>query len=138
MSNTVVTNDTQDVNDVLASIRKLVSQEAQARSEEALQLTPAQKIDETLMLTPEHKVVKDATHDRLVLETPAQTQVQTPVVAEVEEEPAAPFQDEVALRALVSEMIREELQGELGNRITRNVRKLVRQEVQNALKARGS
>jgi len=128
MSNLVVTNETQDVDDVLASIRKLVSQEAQARSQEALQLTSAQEVDKTLMLTPEHKVVQDAATDRLVLDAP--------VVTGVEEEPAAPFQDEVALRALVSEMIREELQGELGNRITRNVRKMVAQEVQNALGAR--
>lgn len=41
-----------------------------------------------------------------------------------------------ALRPLVSAMIREELQGELGERITRNVRKLVRQEVNRALSVR--
>ena len=37
------------------------------------------------------------------------------------------------LRQLVARMIREELQGVLGERITRNVRKLVRREVQRAL-----
>ena len=41
-----------------------------------------------------------------------------------------------ALRPLISAMIREELQGELGERITRNVRKLVRQEVNRALSVR--
>ncbi len=41
--------------------------------------------------------------------------------------------DEEALRALVSEIIRKELQGTLGERITRNVRKLVRREIQRAL-----
>jgi len=41
--------------------------------------------------------------------------------------------DEAALRALVSEIIRKELQGTLGERITRNVRKLVRREIQRAL-----
>lgn len=45
------------------------------------------------------------------------------------------FADE-ALRLLVSALIREELQGELGERITRNVRKLVRREIQRALAAR--
>ena len=40
------------------------------------------------------------------------------------------------LRDLVAGMIREELQGELGARITRNVRKLVRREIQRALAAR--
>lgn len=45
--------------------------------------------------------------------------------------------DEAALRALIATIIREELQGELGERITRNVRKLVRQEIQRALDAKG-
>lgn len=40
------------------------------------------------------------------------------------------------LRLLISSMIRDELQGELGERITRNVRKLVRQEVHRALSVR--
>lgn len=44
--------------------------------------------------------------------------------------------DEEALRDLIREMIREELQGELGARITRNVRKLVRAEVNRALASR--
>lgn len=39
------------------------------------------------------------------------------------------------LRDLISDVIREELQGPLGERITRNVRKLVRQEVARALEA---
>ncbi|SIS50801.1 hypothetical protein [Phaeovulum vinaykumarii] len=44
-----------------------------------------------------------------------------------------PLLDEEALRILVSDIIREELQGTLGERITRNVRKLVRREIQRAL-----
>lgn len=44
--------------------------------------------------------------------------------------------DEDTLRELVSQMVREELQGELGDRITRNVRKLVRREIQRALASR--
>ena len=39
------------------------------------------------------------------------------------------------LRDLISDVIREELQGPLGERITRNVRKLVRQEIARALEA---
>lgn len=46
---------------------------------------------------------------------------------------AEDFLDEDALRALVSDIVREELQGPLGERITRNVRKLVRREIQRAL-----
>ncbi len=37
--------------------------------------------------------------------------------------------DEEALREMVSELVRQELQGALGARITRNVRKLVRREI---------
>ncbi len=44
--------------------------------------------------------------------------------------------DEDSLRALVSEIIREELQGTLGERITRSVRKLVRREIARALAGR--
>ncbi len=41
--------------------------------------------------------------------------------------------DEAGLRDLVADIVREELQGVLGERITRNVRKLVRREIQRAL-----
>ena len=37
--------------------------------------------------------------------------------------------DEAMLRDLVAEIVRQELQGALGERITRNVRKLVRREI---------
>ncbi|GHC46846.1 DUF2497 domain-containing protein [Neogemmobacter tilapiae] len=42
-----------------------------------------------------------------------------------------------ALRDLVREVLRAELQGEFGERITRNVRKLVRAEIARALMSRG-
>jgi hypothetical protein len=45
------------------------------------------------------------------------------------------FLDEDALRDLVTEIVRAELQGALGERITRNVRKLVRREIHRALTA---
>ncbi|MEO1239824.1 MAG: hypothetical protein AAFW64_09280 [Pseudomonadota bacterium] len=51
-----------------------------------------------------------------------------------EDEPA--ILDESGLRDLVAEIVREELQGGLGERITRNVRKLVRAEIQRAFAAR--
>jgi hypothetical protein len=44
--------------------------------------------------------------------------------------------DEAVLRDLVRDLIREELSGTLGERITRNVRKLVRAEINRALTAR--
>ena len=44
--------------------------------------------------------------------------------------------DEAALRALIAEVVREELTGDLGERMTRNLRRLVRREVQQALAAK--
>jgi len=44
--------------------------------------------------------------------------------------------DEETLRDMVSEIVRGELQGDLGQRITRNVRKLVRREIHRALASR--
>ncbi len=44
--------------------------------------------------------------------------------------------DEADLRELVAELLQQELQGPLGERITRNVRKLVRREIHRALAAR--
>ncbi len=45
------------------------------------------------------------------------------------------YLDEDSLREMVAEIVRSELQGALGERITRNVRKLVRREIQRALAA---
>lgn len=43
--------------------------------------------------------------------------------------------DEAALRTIVMDIVREELQGPMGERITRNVRKLVRREIMRVLNA---
>lgn len=56
-----------------------------------------------------------------------------PLTLGAEEEAAL---DEDMLRDLVAEIVREELSGALGERITRNVRKLVRREIMRALSAR--
>lgn len=58
--------------------------------------------------------------------------------AELDEDLAAylqedQFLDEETLRNLVIEIVRQELQGTLGERITRNVRKLVRKEIYRVL-----
>ncbi|MEM6848087.1 MAG: hypothetical protein AAF580_08435 [Pseudomonadota bacterium] len=45
--------------------------------------------------------------------------------------------DEDALRLMVGDILRQELQGALGERITRNVRKLVRREIHRALVSKG-
>jgi hypothetical protein len=49
---------------------------------------------------------------------------------------AAPAIDDAQLRALIATLLREELQGPLGERITRNIRKLVRREIERALAVR--
>lgn len=46
------------------------------------------------------------------------------------------FLDEAALRALVAQIVREELHGQLGERVTQQVRKLVRSEIAKALEDR--
>jgi hypothetical protein len=50
---------------------------------------------------------------------------------------SAMLQHEAVLRALIRDVLREELQGVMGERVTRNLRKLVRAEIARALTARG-
>ena len=80
---------------------------------------------EPLRLTPADKAT-DATGD-----APADTPDTAAVAAQLDAMP-----DEDAMRLLVARLIRDELKGELGERITRNVRKLVRGEVKRILEAR--
>ena len=51
-------------------------------------------------------------------------------------DPAETVIDEDALAEMVARIVRQELQGELGERITRNIRKLVRAEVARELQMR--
>lgn len=76
-----------------------------------------------------------------LLDDPAGEQ---PSVSDIEDLGESPFSfpddddsfvDEEALRDLIAEVVREELQGEMGVRITRNIRKLVRREIRLALAA---
>jgi len=58
-------------------------------------------------------------------------------VAPTASEPAGELVfDEEVLREMVAKIVKQELQGSLGERITRNVRKLVRREIYRALEAR--
>lgn len=63
-------------------------------------------------------------------EATAETAGDSPLVVEEDA-----VMDEDSLRELVAEIVRQELQGALGERITRNVRKLVRREIHRALAA---
>lgn len=109
----------EDVREVLASIRKLVSAETTARTDPG-------GGDNVVMLTPEMRV-----------DLPERPLGKGELLAEgLEALPArgagAPILDEEALRAVINTIVREELQGELGDRISRNLRKLVRREIAQA------
>lgn len=51
---------------------------------------------------------------------------------------AAPILDEESLRSLINQIVREELQGELGDRIGRNLRKMIRREIVQILDERAA
>ncbi len=67
-------------------------------------------------------------------DTPVEGAAETPAEAAAVALGALP--DDEAMRLLVARLLREELSGELGERITRNVRKLVRREVHRLLDSR--
>ncbi|MFW5641573.1 MAG: hypothetical protein ACOCY0_02290 [Roseicyclus sp.] len=74
----------------------------------------------------------------LAVDTPPETDapVAPPETAQGEDpDLEATLLDEETLRRIVAEVVREELQGALGERITRNVRKLVRREIRLVLAA---
>ena len=94
------------------------------------------EVEEAELVTPEEESeVQDA--DALIEEpTMDAPEVDDFPVEEPFEEPYEGHDfvvDEEALRALVVEIVHQELQGKLGERITRNVRNLVRREVHRAL-----
>jgi hypothetical protein len=99
--------------EVLASIRALVSAETEARS--------AGAGETVLMLTPEMRADQRDDAEAGEGETLAEG-IAAPALP-------APNLDEAALRAMINAIVREELQGELGERINRNLRKLIRREI---------
>ena len=96
--------DIQHVSDVLSSIRQLVSDEVINLDKKSSQKNGSN----VLVLTASNRV--DATF---------------------RSRHAAVGDD--AMREMIRSIIREELQGDLGDRITRNVRKMVRREISRAL-----
>ena len=96
------------------------------------------------LLDPEIALQTAAFHDSATAFEGAHTEAVDSMQAELstnaretllENEQIASVVDEEALRDMVSEIVRQELQGTLGERITRNVRKLVRREIYRALAA---
>ncbi|MES0823841.1 hypothetical protein [Ruegeria sp. SCP11] len=65
--------------------------------------------------------------------SPRQASAEEPKLDEGKVKTASLTLDEDMLRSLIAQVVREELQGVLGQRITRNVRKMVRREIYRAL-----
>jgi len=111
--------DDENLSDVLSSIRDLVSAERSARA-------PSGEDGDVLVLSREMRVkpgVPARREGEILTEGFGTHQGQ-----------GAPILDEVALRGVINSIVREELQGEMGDRISRNLRKLIRQELSQMLK----
>ncbi len=147
----------REIEDVLSSIRRLVSQEVARSNAERLLLTPALRVvgDEASAAAP--GAAGGAGSEAIEWQDPspsAPSSAATPPVATPQrggsaQDPAAPLSpdsdrvgaddlvlDEAALREIVGQCVREELRGALGERLTRSIRKLVRTEVSRALSER--
>lgn len=79
-----------------------------------------------------HPVLTLGPEDAVEVNVPVEDTAEDDVLSS---EPETGLIDEDTLHDLVTEIVRQELQGALGERITRNVRKLVRREIQIALAA---
>ena len=94
------------------------------------------------MSEPAEEMVLDAAAEELTEDAPEVPESAAEAPADTEEAGDRDtvfaddtFLDEESLRELVADIVRQELQGALGERITRNVRKLVRREIHRALAA---
>lgn len=145
-------NDTADAHDVTRVVNDIAAgfsdNEAEWESEtgdspvveDLWQVPPWGDTDATDLAVK--KAVADLAEDAAVAEILAQAnQEKATEPTQEQNENRAPETDvyfeESVLRDLVRDLIREELSGTLGERITRNVRKLVRVEVNRALSERG-
>ncbi|WP_424926860.1 hypothetical protein [Amaricoccus tamworthensis] len=120
--------------EVLSSIRELVTAEADARMESGGSSSryegASTEMQGVLILTPEMRVDtdRDDARDGEVLSEGIGTNPRHST--------GAPILDEEALRGVVNSIVREELQAELGDRISRNLRKLIRRELAQMLDER--
>lgn len=115
---------------------------AEQQAEVHVDDTPAAEMDEEAEAAPpedvEYAEVEDVDDEAL----PDEEELTLQDVRDAAEFPAddayreEELLDEDALRQLVSQFVREELHGALGERITRNVRKLVRREIHRVMSTR--
>jgi hypothetical protein len=113
-------SDGESLSDVLSSIRELVSAERDARA-------PSGPDGDVLVLSREMRVKPGVPARR-------DGEILTEGFGGTHQAQSAPILDEVALRGVINSIVREELQGEMGDRISRNLRKLIRQELSQMLK----
>ncbi|WP_128253898.1 hypothetical protein [Falsirhodobacter deserti] len=104
------------ISDILASIRQ-VTAETPVAAAGPLILTQAQRVP--------------AEHDSSPGTGTAVADAAPPLTGEVHDR-MAPI-DEDVLQELVRELLTEELQGQVGERMTRNIRKMIRAEINQAL-----
>lgn len=135
----------ESLSEVLASIRALVSAEAAARGGPGdgedltgvLMLTPAMRVDRPpvpdAVPAPEAEAADEEGGDDAVEGEPGEILASGLDAGPL---PQAPILDEEGLRSLVNSIVREELKGELGEQIGRNLRKLIRRELAIALEER--
>ena len=165
------TDEPSEINEVLSSIRRLVSDgtdevtgPAPAEDGPHLVLTPSLRVEETdaepvlepLVLTQPEAWEDTPLDDRVLrlenavsaaagnwtpivaaqapnLASAEPLQLTTPV-ANVQEAPQpAELADTPELRALIAQVLREELKGEVGDKLSQNLRKMVRREIARAL-----
>jgi len=108
--------------EVLASIRELVSAETASRINRRSEHSSADQGD-VLVLTPGMRISPEVVYS-------GPGDILTEGLEDADHRSAgAPILDEEALRSVVNTIVREELQGELGDRISRNLRKLIRREI---------
>ncbi|PZQ46140.1 MAG: hypothetical protein DI556_21150 [Rhodovulum sulfidophilum] len=114
----------ESLSEVLASIRALVSAETSARMSEQ-----EEQDEDVLMLTSDMRLDS----------RPGAAAFPALGLGDAAPRPqagaAAPILDEEGLRGMINAIVREELRGELGERISRDLRKIVRREVEDALRA---
>ena len=120
-----------DQDDVVASVRRLVSREDGDARPARLLLTAALRVPEerAAALDAEREAPEPA-------EQPLAPLLLRERVDTAPDSAGALPTDPEALRLLVAEIVREELHGVMGERVTRNMRKMVRNEVARAIASR--
>ena len=157
----------KDIEDVLFSIKQLTATDTPQAAKpdgvpvDRLLLTPALRVSEGLAVTPANdtpdpEITGAVAEDKPDIDDLVACSVKAELLdaesvlyskfAPVLDDPLEqtdfldepdPAWDEDALRGLIADVVRQELQGELGEKMTRNIRKLVRREIMRSIDIRG-